>query len=375
MEIIEAQWVLPVEPWTVIENGAVAVEDGRIADVGPAAEVRAGRKLFAEANCQSCHAGTNFTVSRKDFTSPPAAAEVSTERTGTFIGNPVGAQQLARFLRDIGSFNIGVAGGNNPLQHNIGAAEKAAPAVNLVNGALTAAAAQDALGFDYNSDGKGNGYNVPSLVGIGLLPPYYHNGACESLACVVGNPKHRTVNGTRPDGLVSPADQEKVVAFLESIDRFAPLPDGTLVNFFTLLTINGNAAITNARLALVRSRDKGATWSAPIIVADLRAVGAFDPDSGQAVRDGSIVPPLAAGQALPAGEVQRDASPVVFREHVGGEDAGAFVRDQRRGRAPPGIAADAHDLRDALDQGHFDLLAGAVALRCAATTTPCPGSR
>ena len=41
MEIIEAQWVLPVEPWTVIENGAVAVEDGRIADVGPAAEVRA----------------------------------------------------------------------------------------------------------------------------------------------------------------------------------------------------------------------------------------------------------------------------------------------------------------------------------------------
>lgn len=41
MEIIEAQWVLPVEPWTVIEHGAVAIEEGRIADVGPAAEVRA----------------------------------------------------------------------------------------------------------------------------------------------------------------------------------------------------------------------------------------------------------------------------------------------------------------------------------------------
>lgn len=41
MEIIEAQWVLPVEPWTVIEHGAVAIEGGRIADVGPASEVRA----------------------------------------------------------------------------------------------------------------------------------------------------------------------------------------------------------------------------------------------------------------------------------------------------------------------------------------------
>ena len=62
---------------------------------------------------------------------------------------------------------------------------------------------QDALGRDYNGDGKGVGYNVPSLLGINAVPPYYHNGACETLACVVGNAKHRTANGRLPDRLQS----------------------------------------------------------------------------------------------------------------------------------------------------------------------------
>ena len=84
---------------------------------------------------------------------------------------------------------------------------------------------QDALGIDYNGDGKGNGFNVPSLLGIYAVPPYYHNGACETLACVVGNVKHRTANGTRPDVLGNPADVTRVVRFLETIGaNTRPLP-------------------------------------------------------------------------------------------------------------------------------------------------------
>jgi YVTN family beta-propeller protein len=174
-----------------------------------------GRDLFLQAGCAQCHGGLNWTVSVKDFTSPPAASEVFTERNPTnFTGNPVGAPYLDRFLRDIGSFNLGVPGQGNDLGNNIGADEVAAPAV--ANGVLQAP--QDALGRDYNSDGKGIGFNVPSLLGIFSVPPFLHNGAAESIAQVVADVKHRTANGTLVDQLADPSDQAKVVAFVESVD-------------------------------------------------------------------------------------------------------------------------------------------------------------
>jgi YVTN family beta-propeller protein len=183
---------------------------------GPSApDLAAGRSLFIQGGCAQCHGGQNWTLSLKDFTSPPAAAEIFTERNPTnFTGNPVGAQYLNRFLRDIGSFNLGVPGQGNPFGNNIGADEKAAAGV--ANGTLLAA--QDALGRDYNSDGKGTGFNVPSLLGMFALPPYLHNGAAECLAAVVADVKHRTDNGRLPDRLSNPADQAKVVQFLESVD-------------------------------------------------------------------------------------------------------------------------------------------------------------
>ena len=49
------------------------------------------------------------------------------------------------------------------------------------------------------------------------MPPYYHNGACETLACVLSDARHRTANGTLPDRLADPAAQAQVVAFLRSI--------------------------------------------------------------------------------------------------------------------------------------------------------------
>jgi len=158
--------------------------------------------------------------------------DIFTERTGTFTGNPVGAQFLDRFLRDVGSFNLGVPGQGNLLGNNIGADEKAAATV--VNG--TQQAAQDALGIDYNSDGKGIGFNVPSLLGLYGEPPYMHNGATESLAGVVADVKHRTDNGHSYDYLSNPSDQALVVKFIESIDvntvPFVPLslvPSGAYV--------------------------------------------------------------------------------------------------------------------------------------------------
>jgi YVTN family beta-propeller protein len=187
-----------------------------------ARRVAEGRALFAQAGCTACHVGGKWTVSTKDFTSPPAASEVFTETTPppTF-GAPVGVQYLNRFLRDIGSFNLGVPGAGNQFGANVGATEKASAALNAAG---VVGAAPDALGTDYNNDGRGVGYNVPSLLGIDMLPPFYHNGACETLACVVGNVKHRTQNGRAPDRLTTPEQRSLVVDFLKSIDSRTPPP-------------------------------------------------------------------------------------------------------------------------------------------------------
>jgi hypothetical protein len=108
-----------------------------------------------------------------------------------------------------------VPGKGNDLGRDVGADEKATAALAATG---AAGVAGDALGIDYNGDGKGIGYNVPSLLGLLAVPPYYHNGACESLACVVNNPKHRTANGKLPDKLTTPAQRALVVQYLKSID-------------------------------------------------------------------------------------------------------------------------------------------------------------
>ena len=65
---------------------------------------------------------------------------------------------------------------------------------------------------------------------------------------------------------------------------------GVLVNIF--VQIDNGAAPT---LRVMRSLDKGVSWGAPITVAAMQSVGTRDPDSTATVRDGAIVPTVAAG--------------------------------------------------------------------------------
>ncbi len=71
--------------------------------------------------------------------------------------------------------------------------------------------------------------------------------------------------------------------------RIEVLPNGDLVNLFTQIDLNTNASI----LYVLLSKDKGTTWSAPIKVADAITFGARDPETGAAIRDGSILAQLA----------------------------------------------------------------------------------
>ncbi len=70
-------------------------------------------------------------------------------------------------------------------------------------------------------------------------------------------------------------------------NRVAVRPDGTLLNLFT--QIDTVAGRSESWLGVLRSADKGLSWSVPIRIAALQAVGAKDPQTGKAIRDGAIL--------------------------------------------------------------------------------------
>lgn len=72
------------------------------------------------------------------------------------------------------------------------------------------------------------------------------------------------------------------------------LPNGTLVNIYTHIDTLATGS-SSAYLDLIRSTDNGVSWSSPIRIASELSVGTVDPETGARVRDGTLVPSVAAG--------------------------------------------------------------------------------
>jgi hypothetical protein len=85
--------------------------------------------------------------------------------------------------------------------------------------------------------------------------------------------------------------------------RIEVLPNGNLINMFTLIDFVSQSL----SIQVILSSDKGATWSAPVKVADLLAVGITDPETGAAVRTGDIIPQIAISLGGTATVVWQDA--------------------------------------------------------------------
>jgi hypothetical protein len=67
-------------------------------------------------------------------------------------------------------------------------------------------------------------------------------------------------------------------------NQIVVLLDGTLVNLMTEID-NGANNLSTTFFAILRSTDHGATWSAPVKIADDLSVGVADPETGAPVRD------------------------------------------------------------------------------------------
>jgi hypothetical protein len=75
-----------------------------------------------------------------------------------------------------------------------------------------------------------------------------------------------------------------------------PAPDGTLVNLFAEFRKQNANKLRGWNVRVLRSSDQGQTWSAPIQVDRLRTIGVTDPESGDPVRTGDIIPDVAVNE-------------------------------------------------------------------------------
>jgi len=72
-------------------------------------------------------------------------------------------------------------------------------------------------------------------------------------------------------------------------NQMVVLPGGVVLDIFTEL------GASSALARVIRSTDHGTTWSAPVTLSDLQAVGTSDPSTGAAVRDGSGLVSMSVG--------------------------------------------------------------------------------
>ncbi len=79
-------------------------------------------------------------------------------------------------------------------------------------------------------------------------------------------------------------------------NQLTVLPNGVLINVFLDIIRSGTTlSPAGQRVRVVRSTDKGVSWSAPITIAQYLGVGTLDPVTRDPVRDGTGVSSMAAG--------------------------------------------------------------------------------
>lgn len=79
------------------------------------------------------------------------------------------------------------------------------------------------------------------------------------------------------------------------------LPNGTLIEGFALIyNVKNSHKVRGVNVAVIRSTDKGLTWSDPVIVSKMNALTVTDPETGEPLRTGDIIPEFAVDRTTGA---------------------------------------------------------------------------
>ena len=196
------------------------------------ANAAAGRAVF-ETHCASCHGGAKWTKSQ---TLPLFQRQPATNSglLATFPQNPVGVGffdvgGVKPFDLDLsvnGPQLLSVAGGQGNLKLLDDVGTFAAP--NTLAGRLeirgaAAVGTKDTVPGVQSTQGFGAfglaGFNSPSLLGLSLSAPYFHDGSAETLEAVASRHKITTGGNTATiQQTLTPQELTEVLNFVRSID-------------------------------------------------------------------------------------------------------------------------------------------------------------
>jgi hypothetical protein len=80
-------------------------------------------------------------------------------------------------------------------------------------------------------------------------------------------------------------------------NQIVVLPDSTLVDVFNEIRNDNRKGHVGSNVALLRSTDSGESWSGPVYISRLGTIEVTDPDTGDPVRTGDIIPEAAVDPA------------------------------------------------------------------------------
>lgn len=213
------------EDWDAIEAYIRSIRSPRGDAQG--GDPEAGRTVFETANCQNCHGGALWTLSERYYT-PILDGDLralTLEEAGIDSVGDVRADQLV--TTDTSAMNVLQNDANGPPQRhscvvrNVGTFDADGPGDR---------GAEEIRQNGGNAQGV-DGFNVPSLINVGLGAPYLHNGAAETLDELL-DPAGDFVDHLRSGNQVftpNADDIANLIAFLRTIDdetETIAVPDG-----------------------------------------------------------------------------------------------------------------------------------------------------
>jgi cytochrome c peroxidase len=222
-----------IDDWRAIDAYVRALRSPRAPSNLNADDVTAGRALFEAGNCQGCHGGPGWTVSRRWYTPGPTTNDpmMGTLRSTNYTlpmdfpsalnppannssrqallrltGDPsvlAANDQILCVLRSVGTFPTSLDESRTGIAPNgVSVRELRQDMRTIAQGAT--------------------GYNPPSLVGNALGAPYFHAGNARTLEEVFSSTFNTHARALAPMFLSNPKARatqvRQLVAFLLSID-------------------------------------------------------------------------------------------------------------------------------------------------------------